>query len=180
MVPETKPTASPNGYVVFNPRGQRQYSFPHGPQNPTHPPPLCTHSADASQFTTSHTTAQNHIVIPAANGNSFRGYRDKKSWRFAGMPYAAPSKRQEYSTVYSGADQWIGATAFSSQRAQVGRGSEDCSFVDVQTPYIPKAGDETGLKAVYFWIRGGASITVWAALPGPTAEIWRGGRISRW
>ena len=180
MVTKTKPTASPNGYVVFNPRGQCLDSFPHGPRNPTPPSPLCTHSTDASQSTTSHATTQNDIVIPAANGDSFRGYRDKKSWRFAGMPYADPSKRQEYSIVYPDADQWIGATAFGLQCAQVGKGSEDCSFVNVQTPYIPKAGDETGPEAVYFWIHGGASITVWAALPGPTAEIWRGGRISRW
>ncbi|KAK3678835.1 hypothetical protein LTR78_001288 [Recurvomyces mirabilis] len=142
-----------NGIVAFN---QRQHCLEFKPKPYGNPclPVLCTQSANASQPTGANATAQNEITIPAGS-NTFRGYRNLKSWRFSGMPYADPPKRWQYSTVYSGKGQALDATTFGSQCAQVGGGSENCLFVNVQTPYLPKAGSKQHLKPVYFWIHGG-------------------------
>ncbi|KAK5117032.1 hypothetical protein LTR62_006753 [Meristemomyces frigidus] len=143
-----------NGVVAFN---QQAHCLDFKPRSSNNPclPVLCTQSANASQPTGSNATAQNEITIQAGS-NTFLGYRNLKSWRFSGMPYADPPRRWQYSTVYSGTGQALDATQFGSQCAQVGGGSEDCLFVNVQTPYIPKAGGaKTGLKPVYFWIHGG-------------------------
>jgi len=141
-----------NGVVAFNQRQSCLDFKPRAYGNPTLPV-LCTQSANASQPQTADATAQNDVVVPAG-GNTYRGYRNLKSFRFSGMRYADPPKRWQYSTVYSGRGQALDATQFGSQCAQVGGGSEDCLFVNVQTPYIPKAGSKKGLKPVYFWIHG--------------------------
>jgi len=147
-----------NGVVVFNKRQSCLDFKPRAYGNPRLPV-LCTQSANASQPQTSNATAQNEIVVPAG-GNAYRGYRNLKSWRFSGIRYADPPERWQYSTLYSGKGQTLDATQFGSKCAQVGGGSEDCLFVNIQTPYIPKAGSKKGLKPVYFWIHGTFSSVV--------------------
>lgn len=73
-----------------------------------------------------------------------------------GIPYADPPQRWIYSSLYSGTGQTINATAYGSQCAQGGSGSENCLFLNIQTPYIPKQGDTSDLRPVMFWIHGGA------------------------
>lgn len=141
-----------NGVVTLN---HRQKCLDFGPRAYGNPslPVLCTQSANASTPQTANATAQNEIVVPAG-GNTYRGYRNLKSFRFSGIRYADPPKRWQYSTLYSGKGQNLDATQFGSKCAQVGGGSEDCLFMNIQTPYIPKAGSKKGLKPVYFWIHG--------------------------
>lgn len=141
-----------NGVVTLNKRQSCLDFKPRAYGNPRLPV-LCTQSANASQPQQSNATAQNEITVPAG-GNIYRGYRNLKSWRFSGIRYADPPKRWQYSTLYSGKGQLLDATQFGSRCAQVGGGSEDCLFVNIQTPYIPKAGSKRGLKPVYFWIHG--------------------------
>ena len=115
---------------------------------------LCTQSSNASQAPNSTASSKNEIVVAAA-GNSYIGYRNQKSFRFLGIRYAVPPGRFAYSTLYSGTEETVNATAYGSQCVQVGGGSEDCLFLNIQTPYIPKAGSKKRLRPVLFWIYGG-------------------------
>jgi hypothetical protein len=129
-----------NGLLTFNERRKCLDFSPKPYHNPSLPV-LCTQSSNASQPTSATATAQNEITVPAGT-NTYTGYRNLKSWRFSGIPYADQPKRWQYSTVYSGAHQSLQATQFGSQCPQVGGGSENCLFLNIQTPYIPKAGSK--------------------------------------
>ncbi|KAK4891263.1 hypothetical protein LTR27_010065 [Elasticomyces elasticus] len=142
-----------NGLVSFNQR-RACLDFKPTPYGNRHLPVLCTQSANASQPTTAVATSQNEFTVPAG-GNNYVGYRNLKSWRFSGISYADQPQRWHHSSVYSGVGQTLNATVFGSQCPQNGAGSEDCLFLNIQTPYIPKAGSKQKLKAVYFWIHGG-------------------------
>ncbi|PVH92213.1 acetylcholinesterase precursor [Periconia macrospinosa] len=116
-------------------------------------PVLCTQS---SRNGSSAATPINGSYITVASGdNTFVGYRNKKSFRFLGIPYADTPSRWQYSSLYSGTGQTIQASAYGSQCAQGSSGSEDCFFLNIQTPYIPKAGSRKNLRPVLFWIHGG-------------------------
>jgi carboxylesterase type B len=129
-------------------------------------PVLCSQSSNASQPPNSTATADNTISVAAA-GNTYVGYRNQKSFRFLGIRYANPPARFAYSTLYSKTGLTVNATAYGSQCLQVGSGgSEDCLFLNIQTPYIPKAGSTQNLRPVYFWIHGGGFTGGTGADPG--------------
>jgi hypothetical protein len=119
-------------------------------------PVLCTQSSQQSQPGTAVATATNTLAVPAA-GNTYVGFRNQKSFRFLGIRYAEPPTRFEYSTPYTQTGQTVQATAYGNSCAQGGYGSEDCLFLNIQTPYIPKAGSTAHLRKVMFWIHGTAS-----------------------
>ncbi len=141
-----------DGLVTFD-KGSHSLEFSSKPHDNARLPVLCTQSANASQPTGSNATTQNEITVPAA-GNTYTGYRNLKSWRFSGIPFADVPERWHYSKVYSGTGQAIDATQFGSECPQVGGGSENCLFLNIQTPYVPKVGSKKLLKPVYFWIYG--------------------------
>ena len=117
-------------------------------------PVLCTQSSNQNSPSAA-ANSTNEITV-ASTGNTYIGYRNKKSFRFSGIQYADPPQRWVYSTLYSGMGQTIQATAYGSQCSQSGSGgSEDCLFLNIQTPYIPKAGSTSNLRPVHFWIHGG-------------------------
>jgi carboxylesterase type B len=115
-------------------------------------PVLCTQSANNSSNSG---PANGSTISLASGGNTFVGYRNQKSFRFLGIPYADTPKRFTYSSLYSRKGQTLQATAYGSQCAQGGSGSEDCLFLNIQTPYIPKSGSKKQLRPVLFWIHGG-------------------------
>ena len=117
-------------------------------------PVLCTQSNQESEPPNSTETSSNEIRIAAA-GNNYIGYRNQKSFRFLGIPFADPPARFEYSTLYSKTGQVINATAYGASCLQAGTGAEDCLFMNIQTPYLPKAGSTKNLRPVLFWIYGG-------------------------
>jgi hypothetical protein len=131
---------------------------------PVELPVLCTQSSN-DNTPSAPATPSNEIVI-ASGGNQYVGFRNKKSFRFLGIPYADPPQRWQYSTLYSSKGQTISATAYGSQCAQVEEGSENCLFLNIQTPYIPKAGSTKGLRPVLFWIHGGGFTGGTGAAPG--------------
>ncbi|KAJ9610782.1 hypothetical protein H2200_005559 [Cladophialophora chaetospira] len=135
---------------------QEQLSFPAAPQGNNPLPVLCTQSSNASQPPNSTGSTSNEVTIAAA-GNNYVGYRNQKSFRFLGIRYADPPKRWVYSHLYSGKGQTLNATAYGSQCSQPYQNttSEDCLFLNIQTPYIPKAGFSKALRPVLFWIHGG-------------------------
>jgi hypothetical protein len=128
-------------------------TFPALPHSGIELPVLCTQSANNN--TAQATAVAGSGVTVASTGNTYVGYRNKKSFRFDGIPYADPPQRWVYSNLYSKTGQTIQATAYGSQCAQSGSGSEDCLFLNIQTPYIPKAGSSNNLRPVMFWIHGG-------------------------
>lgn len=116
-------------------------------------PVLCTQSANNGSSQAGPVNGS-QITVAAAD-NTFVGYRNQKSFRFLGIPYADTPKRFEYTSTYSKKGQTLQATAYGSDCAQGGSGSEDCLFLNIQTPYIPKAGSKKELRPVLFWIHGG-------------------------
>ena len=117
-------------------------------------PVLCTQSSNQDNVYSAAPSATNQISL-TAGGNTYIGYRNQKSFRYLGIPYANQPARFTYSTLYSGQGQTINATEYGSECAQAGAGSENCLFLNIQTPYIPKAGATTNLRPVMFWIHGG-------------------------
>ncbi|KAH7135407.1 Alpha/Beta hydrolase protein [Dendryphion nanum] len=116
-------------------------------------PVLCTQSANNGLSSAS--PVNGTLITIASGDNMFVGYRNQKSFRFLGIPYADAPQRWKYSSLYSKKDQTIQATKYGSQCAQGSSGSEDCLFLNIQTPYIPKSGSKKHLRPVLFWIHGG-------------------------
>jgi carboxylesterase type B len=116
-------------------------------------PVLCTQSANNGSSSAGPVNGSQ--VSVTSGGNTFAGYRNQKSFRFLGIPYADTPQRFKYSSIYSKKGQTIQATAYGSSCAQGGSGSEDCLFLNIQTPYIPKSGSKKELRPVMFWIHGG-------------------------
>lgn len=132
-------------------------------------PALCTQSAGPSAI-----ADPNLLVQTTSNGLSITGYvqlhhtigisqhscsfRNQRSFRFFGIPYADKPERFTYPTAYTGSPV-INATQFGSPCVQTGNpaGSEDCLFLNIFTPLVPRSPLPKGsLKAVMFWIHGGA------------------------
>ncbi|KAI0631086.1 carboxylesterase from carbohydrate esterase [Trametes polyzona] len=115
-------------------------------------PALCSQSANFQAPATANTS----ITVHSKN-LAITGFRDQTSFKFLGIPYADPPMRFEYPTAYTG-NKEIDARDFRSPCVQIGSpsGSEDCLFLNIWTPFIPATGSRTPLKAVMFWIHGGA------------------------
>lgn len=146
-----------NGTTVSAAEAQGQVSFQSASDSSssTKLPVLCTQSDKSNTPDNAKATAQNQIKIPAA-GNAYVGFRSQKSFRFQGIRFAPQPKRFEYSTPYVAKGLTLDATQYGPQCMQpYSGGSEDCLFLNIQTPYIPKAGTKKDLRPVHFWIHGG-------------------------
>lgn len=123
-------------------------------------PVLCTQSSTENSAENAQAAPSNEVVIPSA-GNAYVGFRNQKSFRFLGIPYANAFERFEYSTVNNATGRTINATGYGPGCSQAGddTSSEDCLFLNVQTPYIPRAGsaetERLHLRPVMFSIHGG-------------------------
>ncbi|KAL3427888.1 alpha/beta hydrolase (carboxylesterase) [Phlyctema vagabunda] len=142
-----------------------ELSFPTVPLGNLKLPVLCTQSSNQNQPGNAVVTAANQLTIESTR-NTYIGYRNQKSFRFSGIPYANSPQRFVYSTPYSPTGQIINATAYGAQCAQSGSGSEDCLFLNIQTPYLPKKGSSNDLRPVMFWIHGGGFTGGTGADPG--------------
>ena len=141
-----------NGQVTLSEPDQLSFSASTGQQQAL--PVLCTQSSNESQPPNSTASLSNEVSIAAA-GNTYVGFRNQKSFRFLGIRYAEPPQRFVYSQPYTSTGENVNATAYGSQCVQLGGGSEDCLFLNIQTPYIPKADSTENLRPVLFWIHGG-------------------------
>lgn len=119
-------------------------------------PVLCTQSSTQNGASNAVATSANSLRVPSA-GNTYVGFRNQKSFRFVGIPYADPFERFEYSTVYSAIGRTINATKYGADCVQSGdaSSSEDCLFLNIQTPYLPRVGSTENLRPVMFSIHGG-------------------------
>ncbi|KAK2813716.1 hypothetical protein FQN50_000114 [Emmonsiellopsis sp. PD_5] len=149
-----------NGTLSIPPLGlgDKPHIEPLGPGNPRLSV-LCTQSNKSNSTSTSSTAASNQVSVRSKrDGNTYVGYRNLKSFRFLGIPYANPPSRFEYSTVYDKCDQTIDAQNYGVNCPQDDdmTTSEDCLFLNIQTPYLPKTGKYDKLRPVLFTIHGGA------------------------
>jgi carboxylesterase type B len=138
-------------------------SFKHWPNNMVYSA-LCTQSSRSSQPSTSSASPSNHLVVhdPATN-NSYTGYRNLKSFRFLGIPYtSSPLPRWTPSAPNAQTSTSFNATAYGPSCPQAGMNastsSEDCLFLNIQTPYLPNANSKlpsTRLRPVLVNIHGG-------------------------
>ncbi|KFZ08225.1 hypothetical protein V502_09478 [Pseudogymnoascus sp. VKM F-4520 (FW-2644)] len=139
--------------------------FPPLPSRGIKLPVLCTQSSQQGQPGNALATTSNQVTI-ASTGNTYVGYRNQKSFRFLGIPYADTPERFVHSVPYSKTKQTLNATVYAPQCPQYGAGAESCLFLNVQTPYLPKQGSKKGLRPVLFWIHGGGFVTGSAADAG--------------
>lgn len=122
---------------------------------------LCTQSAPFSN-TTWQDPDQRWQVTVHSNNEYYTGFRDRVSFRFLGIRYAPEPERFTYSVPYEGSGQSLSALDYGSECVQQGlNGSEDCLFLNIWTPYLPRPSSckplaNDGLKPVMFWIHGGA------------------------
>lgn len=117
-------------------------------------PVLCSQSDHQSTFD-ANSSVTNEVVV-ASKGNTFIGFRNLKSFRFMGIPYADETPRFEHSKPYSKTGETISAREGGDVCATPGSGSEVCQFLNIQTPYIPRSNSTSHLRPVLFWIHGGA------------------------
>ncbi|KXS95996.1 hypothetical protein AC579_9349 [Pseudocercospora musae] len=122
-------------------------------------PVLCTQSSLQNGPDATPTTKGQIALL--SGGNKYIGFRNQKSFRFQGIPYADKPGRFQYSTVYSQKGKTIMATSYGAdcKQAYDSDSSEDCLFLNIQTPYIPRAGSKAGLRPVLFSIHGGAFVS---------------------
>ncbi|KAF3192540.1 hypothetical protein TWF788_000151 [Orbilia oligospora] len=120
-------------------------------------PVLCTQSSNSNSVYAP-ATSSNKVIVKSGS-NTFIGHRNQKSFRFLGIPYVAFPGRFQYSKYPSAPSGLVDATQYRKQCSQPwqaeGTTAEDCLFINIQTPYIPKSGSTKRLRPVHFWIHGG-------------------------
>ena len=91
----------------------------------------------------------------------FNSFRDKMSFRFHGIRYAAQPPRWTYSELYEPSGD-LEALEFGNSCPQTlcqpgAPCVEDCLFLNVWTPYLPKGREvsKKTLRPVMFWVHGG-------------------------
>ena len=120
-------------------------------------PALCTQSAPLSNLSYADNSTTWRTTVTSGQ-QSWNGFRDKFSFRFEGVRYAAQPERFTYSSVFNKPGHYE-ALNFGSECVQAGDvGSEDCLFLNIWTPYLPSTETVPAekLKPVMFWIHGGA------------------------
>jgi len=118
-------------------------------------PALCTQSAPLANATYADNSTKWQTTV-STGAQTLTGFRDKFSFRFEGVRYAAEPERWTYSTVYNGTGH-SDALAFGPECVQGGNaGSTDCLFLNIWTPFLPKSNNTAAekLKPVLFWIHG--------------------------
>ncbi|KAJ3039044.1 hypothetical protein HDV00_012671 [Rhizophlyctis rosea] len=113
-------------------------------------PILCTQSAPSNAAASATTK-----ITVSASGNTYTGFRNQKSFRFLGIPYANFTERFTHSKLLTATGVNYDATVAGPQCLQYGSGAEHCLFLNIYTPYIPKSGSKANLRPVHFWIHGG-------------------------
>ncbi|KAL2281302.1 hypothetical protein FJTKL_11723 [Diaporthe vaccinii] len=94
-------------------------------------------------------------IVTVESGDTYQGFRNKKAFWFTGIRYAQFPGRFQYSEVYPGNSSVVPAQLAGPQCLQYGSGSEDCLYLNIETPHIPRVGSAKNLRPVIFWIHGG-------------------------
>lgn len=151
--------------VVQATQGGSSFTFPSAQpyiQNSDALPVLCTNlqgqavGGNTFGYGTNPPSGTN-VTVQAASSNQYTGFRNQKAFRFNGIRYAENPGRFNYSSVTTAKNQAFTAFEFGPQCMQLysSSGSEDCFFLNIQTPVLPAKGSKTNLRPVEFWIYGG-------------------------
>ena len=118
-------------------------------------PAVCGSRAPIANQAKQDTSGKWQISVNS-RGQELKGYRDKRSFRYMGVRYAEQPVRFNHSTPYAHIGTFD-ATQPGSICQQGNEGTEDCLFLNIWTPYLPRNGnDSIVLKPVMFWLHGGA------------------------
>ncbi|PVH87965.1 alpha/beta-hydrolase [Cadophora sp. DSE1049] len=121
-------------------------------------PVLCTQTAPISNATYKDNSEKWQISVKTGN-MLVTGFRDRVSFKFLGVRFAAEPKRFAYSTPYQGTEKRQSALEYGPSCVYPGKegGSEDCLFLNIWTPYLPLSSNKKNnkLKPVLFHIHGG-------------------------
>lgn len=147
-----------DGVLIVTP-DREELSFhaaSHGGNNNTNQslPVLCTQTQpgnDVGGFSPAVSTS----IVTVESGDTYQGFRNKKAFWFTGVRYAQFPGRFRYTEAYPGNGSTVSAQLAGPQCLQYGSGSEDCFFLNIETPYVPRAGSTNNLRPVIFWIHGG-------------------------
>ncbi|KAL2846984.1 Alpha/Beta hydrolase protein [Aspergillus pseudoustus] len=141
-----------NGVLTVTRNGEH---FEHStfPSRDVQLPVLCTQTSSVNN--PNGRGSARKLVRVKSTGNTYIGFRDQKSFRFLGVPYADPPIRFTYPKPYSGKSRTVYATKYAPKCAQADGGSENCLHLNIQTPHIPKINSTNDLRPVLFWIHGG-------------------------
>lgn len=129
-------------------------------------PVLCTSSPPPTTEENGEVEKYSKISVEAGD-YSLTGYRDGRSFRFLGIPFADPpvgNLRLMPPRPYSGPRD-VEATSFGKNCMQGSRAnpkefSEDCLYVNVYTPVIPESDSCTvGRRPVALYLYGGAFVS---------------------
>ncbi|KAL4908094.1 hypothetical protein BDW74DRAFT_115595 [Aspergillus multicolor] len=142
-----------NGVLIVK-GGDEHYEHHPFPSRNVQLPVLCTQTSRGSDERRER-SAQRQLIRVNSESNTYIGSRDRKSFRFLGIPYADPPTRFSYAKLYSGKFHTIQATEYGLSCVQFAGGSENCLYLNIQTSYIPKRNSTFGLRPVLFWIHGG-------------------------
>jgi len=122
-----------NQILLYN-QGAKNFNFANlGTQEGQALPVLCTQSAMANENYNAVASPSNELVVNAG-GNSYTGFRNQKSFTFRGVRFADQPARFTYSSLTNATGQVYNATQYAPQCPQLGGGSEDCLFLNIQTP----------------------------------------------
>ena len=129
-------------------------------------PALCTSGVGpTTDFSLS--PANGSLLTVSSSNYTYTGYRDSRSFRFLGIPFAAPplgEYRFLAPQAYNGS-KVINATAWGDQCIQSSSPygslngtniSEDCLTLNVYTPFLPNSTNSTNLRSVAFYMYGGS------------------------
>ncbi|KAH7387008.1 Carboxylesterase family-domain-containing protein [Phaeosphaeria sp. MPI-PUGE-AT-0046c] len=127
-------------------------------------PVLCTNSGPITQSAESFPKPELQVTISAGKQN-ITGYRDFYTFQFRGIRFSPPVARFEYASVFDGEGSVealkYGPGCLQGKDLRWPELSEDCQFLNVWTPHLPSSSPEKKekkLKAVMFWIYGGANL----------------------
>ncbi|OLN81458.1 Para-nitrobenzyl esterase 4 [Colletotrichum chlorophyti] len=119
-------------------------------------PVLCMHTAPFSNRTAQDSSRRWQAKV-RSNYADVLGFRDRNSFRFHGLRFAPQPQRFAYSRLYNGSDGNYSALEYGSPCYQGPGGTEDCLFLNIYTPHLPRPRRvDKALRPVMFWIHGGA------------------------
>jgi hypothetical protein len=126
-------------------------------------PALCTQTAPLSYVNITDVSASEQTAVSSGKA-IYTGWRDRLSFRFLGIKYGSFPQRFTDSSPTSHTGN-VSALDFgsicASRDGRFGpvRGSEDCLFLNIYTPYLPATKrSKSALKPVMLWIHGGAFV----------------------
>ena len=166
-----------DGGVVVVAGSDGNLTFQSNPLGDPALPALCTQSSNHNQPGNAVASDINEVAVVSnplgMGGNFYVGFRNQKSFRFLGIPYANQPQRFAYSQpVTSDGEETVQALAYGSECIQIGGGSENCLFLNIQTPYLPAYNTYTNLRPVLFWIHDGKYAFGSGADPSQTGATW--------